>query len=150
MKKDKVKKDEIKKGLKCCSVAGFESSCSDCPYCYRCRDLCKDALDIITKQEKEIELLTRELEKEQEARIGCELEQSWKLSWKDREIDCLRAENKRFENNMGLVLDIEKKNVVKEFAEKLKARITKFIWRYNISECTFNDIMSDLLKEYEK
>ena len=43
-----------------------------------------------------------------------------------------------------------KKTAVKEFAEKLKARITKFIWRHNIPECNFNDIVSDLLKEYEK
>ena len=44
----------------------------------------------------------------------------------------------------------EERNLVKEFAEQLKARITKFIWRHNIPECIFNDIMSDLLKEYEK
>ena len=44
----------------------------------------------------------------------------------------------------------EERNLVKEFAEKLKARITKFIWRHNIPECIFNDIMSDLLKEYEE
>ena len=43
-----------------------------------------------------------------------------------------------------------RKETAKEFAEKLKARITKFIWRHNIPECIFNDIMSDLLKEYEK
>ena len=44
----------------------------------------------------------------------------------------------------------EERNLVKDFAEKLKARITKFIWRHNIPECIFNDIMSDLLKEYKK
>jgi len=44
----------------------------------------------------------------------------------------------------------EERNLVKEFAEQLKARITKFIWRHNIPECIFNDIMSDLLKEYEE
>lgn len=47
-------------------------------------------------------------------------------------------------------LQRERKETAKEFAEKLKARITKFIWRHNIPECIFNDIMSDLLKEYEK
>ena len=117
----------------------------------------KDALNIITEQEKEIEQLTREcnqqaetLAEEQEACVECELEQSWELFVRDKEIDRLRAESKRFENNMKSVLEIEKKYVVKEFAEKLKARITKFIWRHNIPECIFNDIMSDLLKEYEK
>lgn len=145
-----MNKDEIKKALRCCSAVGFETSCSDCPYCYRCNDLPGDALNIITEQEKEIEQLTRELAKEQEACVECELEQSWELFARDKEIDRLRAESKHFENNMKSVLEIEKKNVVKEFAEKLKARITKFIWRHNIPECIFNDIMSDLLKEYEK
>lgn len=152
-----MNKDEIKKALECCAAVGFETSCSDCPYCYRCNDLSKDALKIITEQEKEIEQLTREcnqqaetLAEEQEACVECELEQSWELFVRDKEIDRLRAESKRFENNMKSVLEIEKKNVVKEFAEKLKARITKFIWRHNIPECIFNDIMSDLLKEYEK
>ena len=56
-----------------------------------------DALDIITKQEKEIEQLTRELAKEQEACVECELEQSWELFWRDQEIDRLRAERKRDE-----------------------------------------------------
>ena len=145
-----MNKDEIKKALRYCSAVGFETSCNICPYCYRCNDLAKDALNIITEQEKEIEQLTRELAKEQEACVECELKQSWELFVRDKEIDRLRAESKRFENNMKSVLEIEKKNVVKEFAEKLKARITKFIWRHNIPECIFNDIMSDLLKEYEK
>ena len=145
-----MNKDEIKKALRCCSAVGFETGCSDCPYCYRCNDLQRDALDIITEQEKEIEQLTRELAKEQEACVECELEQSRELFVRDKEIDRLRAESKRFENNMKSVLEIEKKNVVKEFAEKLKARITKFIWRHNIPECIFNDIMSDLLKRYEE
>ena len=39
---------------------------------------------------------------------------------------------------------------VKEFAEKLKERVLKFVWKHNIPECMFNDIMTDLLKEYEK
>lgn len=36
---------------------------------------------------------------------------------------------------------------VKEFAEKLKARLAKFIWKHNIPECIFNDVIADLLKE---
>ena len=122
-----MNKDEIKKALQCCAAVDFETSCNICPYCYRCNDLAKDALNIITEQEKEIEQLTREcnqqaeaLAEEQEACVECELEQSWELFARDKEIDRLRAESKRFENNMKSVLEIEKKNVVKEFAEKLK------------------------------
>ena len=55
-----MNKDEIKKALQCCSAVGLETSCSDCSYAYRCRDLCKDALNIITEQEKEIERLIGE------------------------------------------------------------------------------------------
>ena len=41
------------------------------------------------------------------------------------------------------------KTLVKEFAEKLKARLAKFIWKHNIPECIFNDVIADLLKENE-
>ena len=60
MNKDKIKKYEIKRGLECCATVGFKASCSDCSYCYRYRDLCKDALDLITEQEKKIERLIGE------------------------------------------------------------------------------------------
>lgn len=43
-----------------------------------------------------------------------------------------------------------KRQAVKEFAEKLKARLAKFIWKHNIPECIFNDVIADLLKEYEQ
>ena len=97
MNKDEIKKDEIKRGLVCCSAIRFETGCSDCPYRYRCSALYRDALNIITEQEKEIEQLTRELAKEQEACVECELEQSWELFVRDKEIDRLRAERKRDE-----------------------------------------------------
>ena len=43
----------------------------------------------------------------------------------------------------------KKKTVVEEFAEKLKERVLKFVWKCNIPECIFNDIITDLLKEYK-
>ena len=57
---------EIKKALQCCSAVGFETSCNICPYCYRRNDLPKDALDLITKQEKEIERLERKCNRQAE------------------------------------------------------------------------------------
>ena len=155
----------VKKALKRCSAVGPKTGCSDCPYCYRCKDLNREALCIITEQEKKIEQLTRErnqqaeeLAKEQEACVECELEQSRKLFVRDKEIDRLRAESKRFENNMKSVLEIEKKNVVKEFAEKLKQAICDNTYPYfdkngkpvNIWNTDGFDRIDELLKEYEK
>ena len=52
-------KDEIKKGLECCCCnSDFKNACRNCSYltCPGCNDtLCKDALTLITEQEKEIE-----------------------------------------------------------------------------------------------
>lgn len=51
-----MNKDEIKKALECCS--SDVESCAKCPYDFACtRYLCKDALNLIAEQEKEIERL---------------------------------------------------------------------------------------------
>lgn len=47
-------------------------------------------------------------------------------------------------------VDKAKINAVKEFANKLKARLSKFVWKHNIPECIFNDVIADLLEEYDK
>ena len=60
MNKYETKKYEIKRSLECCSAVGPKANCGDCSYVYSCRDLCKDALDLITEQEKEIERLIGE------------------------------------------------------------------------------------------
>ena len=58
-------KDEIKKALECCSNPSI-NFCKDCPYNnngeFSCCDgeMCKDALNLITEQEKEIEKLKAE------------------------------------------------------------------------------------------
>lgn len=56
-------KDEIKKGLECCCNRDFKTACRNCSYltCPGCNDtLCKDALNLITEQEKEIDALKAE------------------------------------------------------------------------------------------
>lgn len=58
MQAQRKKINEIKAVLQCCSFVGLETSCSDCLYRYRCNALAKDALNIITEQEKDIEQLT--------------------------------------------------------------------------------------------
>ena len=150
-----MNKNEIKVALQCCSGGAFETDCSDCSYNYMCRDLCKDALSLITEQEKEIEQLTREcnqqaetLAEEQEACAECELEQSWELFVRDKEIDRLRAESKRFENNMKSVLEIEKKAVAKEILQCLYDKCYEI---QNLRECVAHITPLDILilaKEY--
>ena len=57
-----MNKDEIKKALECCSERTM-NNCRNCPYYYifNCNDtLCKDTLNFITEQEKEIERLKAE------------------------------------------------------------------------------------------
>ena len=53
-----MNKDDIKKALEYCCNGDFKNACRNCPYltCPGCNDtLCKDALDLITEQENEIE-----------------------------------------------------------------------------------------------
>lgn len=66
--------------------------------------------------------------------------------------DTQKEENeKRFENNMKAVLEIEKKQAVKEFAEKLKEQALSHCRIINCYELTFIETTIDeLLKEYEK
>ena len=132
MNKDKIKKYEIKKGLECCSVIRFETGCSDCPYRYRCSALYRDALNIITEQEKEIDALKEK----------CEELRNEKWDAQD-DLDC-------YFDEMPNKIKQAKIKSVKDFAEKLKARITRFIGRHDLSVRFFNDIVSDLLKRYEE
>ena len=77
-----------------------------------------------------------------------------RLKSKQREIDRLKEENESFENNMKSVLEIEKKQAVKEFAENLKRKFRNYypsIDHYccSVKAVNANDI-DELLKEYEK
>ena len=73
----------------------------------------------------------------------------------------LQVKNEKFEQNMKNVLEIEKKNAVKEFAEKLKAIISekgtlvrdytgdKLVLRCEIDVDEVNAEIDKLLKEYK-
>ena len=81
-----------------------------------------------------------------------------RLKSQQREIDRLKEENERFENNMKSVLEIEKKQAVKEFAGNLKQAICDNTYPYfdkngkpvNIWNTDGFDRIDELLKEYEK
>ena len=77
-----------------------------------------------------------------------------RLKSQQREIDRLKEENERFGNNMKSVLEIEKKQAVKEFAEKLKEKFSGYeATYYNGYKEGFHDLQDEIdkiLKEYEK
>lgn len=61
-----MNKEDIKKALEYCTRSEGIEGCEKCPYSliYGCNDtLCKDTLNLITEQEKEIERLKAENEK---------------------------------------------------------------------------------------
>lgn len=150
-------KEDIKKALECCSSPSI-SYCKDCPYAnygeFDCCNgkMCKDALNLITEQDKENERL------EQLNAIQCD-------AWQK-----LSDENERLvtENNSNLrynaVLRKENKKLKEEIKQaqieilgKLKERIKTAIdtyfnldgGGYYLAEDAIDDI-DELIKEVEK
>lgn len=132
-----MNKDEIKKTLKTCNPTYY--NCKICPYksVERCVDtMNNDALNIITEQEKEIEQLKDDYAKLQELFAQYQMAS-------DKEIIAQKKQaEKRFENNMKAVLEIEKKQAKIEVLNELKNRLVVY-YPSVISE------IDELLKEYE-
>ena len=150
--------DDIKKGLECCSNPSI-NSCKDCPYNnngeFSCCDgeMCKDALNLITKQEKKIERLKDENK-----------ENCWKCIEAKRVTEEDYAKLQEEFANYQIASDKEimaqKKQAVKEFAEKLKDYINDKIIEeffdmavgikyFTIDIDEFEEHVDELLKEYE-
>ena len=102
---------------------------------------------IISKYEE----LTNDYKHEIE-RLNNEYSKSFeRLKSQQREIDRLKEGNERFENNMKSVLEIEKKQAVKEFAEKVREKALSHCKTINCYELTFiSETIDELLKEYEQ
>ena len=81
-----------------------------------------------------------------------------RLKSQQREIDRLKKENESFENNMKSVLEIEKKQDVKEFAQKIKDGVADYLYKTNFDGRKENvvdmfelcEIVDSTVKEYEK
>ena len=125
-----MNKDEIKKALECCSNPSI-NYCKDCPYNKNgefscCNDvMCKDTLDLIIKQENEID------------RLKIQLEQA----------------NTRIVNCSGC--EFVETNGIKEFAEKLKDLLYTVYGKHGapLGDLTAEDIaceIDELLKEYKQ
>lgn len=143
--------------------------CRDCPIG---RHKCKidDCKFVATSRLGELEdkIVSGELREVPRGAVVLTLEE------REEEMKAAREERIEFEQRIGLLnnelnkelfehkafiektaievgrLKAEKEQVVKDFAEKLKEQVLKFVWKHNIPECMFNDIITDLLKEYEK
>ena len=114
-------KDEIKKGLECCC----NTACRNCSYIGnpRCNDtICKDAFNLITKQEQEIEKLKAE---NKQLKTECAL--------LDDELRIARQETI---------------NVLNELKTKLFTIFGKTICS-DLDTEDITDIIDELLKEYE-
>ena len=61
----------------------------------------------------------------------------------------LQVKNEKFEQNMKNVLEIEKKNAVKKFTEKLKKVIHERDYVQGYAEISLIEEIDELLKEYE-
>lgn len=96
---------------------------------------------------KEIKILKLELELAQ----ACHNEKCAEFNKLCFDYAKLQVKNEKFEQNMKNVLEIEKKNAVKEFAEKLKANSVETKspeWGF-VDFVDVNEI-DELLKEYEQ
>lgn len=144
-------KDEIKKALECCSNPSI-NFCKNCPYNnngeFSCCDgeMCKDALTLITEQEKKIEQLTEERNRYAETLAQYQIAS-------DKEI---AAQVKQLKTECTL-LDDELRNARQEtinVLNKLKGNIKNAIdtyynsqgGGYYLAEDVINDI-DELIKE---
>ena len=169
-----MNKDAIKKALRYCASDSI-ADCKACPYAdngpFACSiSMYKDALTLITEQENEIEYRKKQYDnpvsentrlyieydklKDDYAKLQ-ELFAQYQMA-SDKEIRAQKEEaKKRFENNMRAVLKIEKKQAVKEFAEKVKCKSEMFLVAkgdgvYGEKPYVSIEKIDELLKEYEK
>ena len=117
-----------------------------------------DGAVILTPEERDEELKACN---EKQAKLEAEIErlkadnealQMWN-NISAETIQKLSETNKRFESNMKSVLEIEKKNAVKEFAERVKAKAFDKDMFNDWAGATYVVLVREidkLLKEYEK
>lgn len=150
-----MNKDDIKKALECCSNPSF-NSCKNCPYNnngeFSCCDgeMCKDALNLITEQEKKIERLKDENK-----------ENCWKCIEAKRvtEEDYAKLQeefaNYQMASDKEMIAQVKqaKIDVLNELRERVETAIDTYFnldgGGYYLAEGAMNDI-DELLKEYEK
>ena len=165
-----MNKDEIKKALECCSNPGI-NYCKDCPYNkngnFSCCNgvMCKDTLDLIIKQEKEIEYRKKQYDNQvsENTRLHIEYDKAFeRLKAQQREIDRLKIQLEQA--NAGIVncsgCKLLETNAVEEFSEKIKEYInnkviadfddSESVKYYTIDLDEFESEIDKLLQEYKQ
>ena len=165
-----MNKDEIKKALECCSNPGI-NYCKDCPYNkngnFSCCNgvMCKDTLDLIIKQEKEIEYRKKQYDNQvsENTRLHIEYDKAFeRLKAQQREIDRLKIQLEQA--NAGIVncsgCKLLETNAVEEFSEKIKEYInnkviedfddSESVQYYTIDLDEFESEIDKLLQEYKQ
>jgi chaperonin cofactor prefoldin len=134
--------DEIIKALKCC-IESLISSCRNCPYVEenRCKTaMMKDALDLINRQQAEVEKLTVNMNA---FGLGMKIEAE-KAEKAQAEIEKLKAESQMADGYVDALVERTKSEAIKEFDEQYKKIKTN---RLICSYCYFKDGVDNLLKE---
>ena len=141
--------NEIIKALECCVYDDYAKCHYDCPYKTNCRHLSKDALDIIDRQQAEIERLGELLRLKAEgenilndviAEQQAELEDLREIVFMDRTEE-IKKKNKEL-----------KSEAVKEFAEKLKEIATQGFWEANgayVGVEQIDNLVKEMVGEYD-
>lgn len=157
-----MNKDDIKKALRCCADIG---DCDDCPYdaVRSCSDRLKlDARELITEQEKEIERLkdedTRLTEKLKQVLLAVdtvkEMNTMCNIERLNDDYSKLQEQFAQYQIASDKEIIAQKKQAVKEFAEKIKRESENFLIGYGDGQYDEHKYISveyidELLKEYE-
>ena len=138
---------EIIKALECCADL-FD--CISCP----CKDFCGDlgklqqnALDLINRQQAEIERLTADNEQYEKINLLIANQRNYR----DKEIECLENAVEMLNCELDMAKDCipeQRAEAIKEFAERLKKEKHSVCAGHGMSECVVSEFNIDnLVKE---
>lgn len=132
--------NEIMKALECCGEL-IRNPCSQCPYFHEkpCLQLKRDALDLIKRQQAEIERLTAQ----NGVNETCSARKQEAIEHLETELKAMRGAANSYKLHYGNL----RMEIVREFADRLKESLHSVPSVYNSH---FGRMIDNLLKEMEK
>lgn len=146
-------KDEIKKALECCSNPSI-NFCKNCPYNnngeFSCCDgeMCKDARNLITEQEKEIEQLKLEIEEPSDRKvvfIDVSEPKKERIIPEGEPIKDPEIKGPLGKCGNSTLCDCIEKDTVKSFAKNLEEKIFHYLGVENIQQASELSLLDSLL-----